>query len=134
MRAEIERLGLAGAVELLGKQPFEKLPDILNGADVLAVPSLWLEAFGQVTIEAMAAGVPVVTSDIGGSTEINVDGETGFVVPKGDAGALAEAITTLLKDEGRRERMGRAARQRAEENYSYDVLVNKFLDLMHEVQ
>ena len=134
MANQIKDLGIENAVELAGKQPFEKLPEYLNSADVMVVPSVWLEAFGQVTVEAMACAVPVVTSDIGGSTEINVDGQTGFIVPKADANALAEAIMKILKDSELRNRLGQAARKRVEENYSYEVLTEKFLNLIEEAK
>ena len=134
MANQIKDLGIENAVELAGKQPFEKLPEYLNSADVMVVPSVWLEAFGQVTVEAMACAVPVVTSDIGGSTEINVDGQTGFIVPKADANALSEAIIKILKDSELRNLLGQAARKRVEENYSYEVLTEKFLNLIEEAK
>ena len=134
MIKQIADLKIENDVELAGKQPFDKLPEYLNAADVMAVPSVWLEAFGQVTIEAMSCGVPVVTSDMGGSTEINVDGETGLIVPKANSQALAEAVIKILKDAELRKRLGTAARKRAEENYSYEVLVKNFLDLLGEAK
>ncbi len=134
MREQIKDLGIENSVEIVGKKPFAELPKYLNSASVMVVPSLWLEAFGQVTIEAMSCGVPVVTSDIGGSTEINVDGETGFIVPKGDAKALAEAVITILTNKSLRVKMGQAARKRVEENYSFEILTNKFLELIAEAR
>lgn len=134
MREQIKSLNIEAAVEITGKRPFVELPNYLNGARVLVVPSVWVEHFGQVTIEAMACGIPVVTSDIGGSTEINVDGETGFIVPKADSAALASAIIRILKDRELQKRLGENARRRVEENYSYQVLVKKFLDLLAEVK
>lgn len=134
MHAQIKKLGIENAVQAVGKKPFSELPKYLNAAAVMAVPSVWLEAFGQVTIEAMAAGLPVVTTDIGGSTEINRDGETGFIVPKADSPALANAIVKILKDEALQNRLGSAARQRVLKNYSYEVLVDKFLDIIREVK
>ena len=134
MRGQIKDLGIEDAVQIVGKKPFAELPKYLNAADVMVVPSLWLEAFGQVTIIAMSCGVPVVTSDIGGSTEINVDGETGFIVPKGDATALAGAVINVLANDDLRKKMGVAARKRVEENYSFEILTKKFLDLIAEAK
>lgn len=130
---EIKELGISAHVHLLGKKPFRSLPKIINAADVFVVPSLWMEAFGQVTIEAMSCGVPVVTSDAGASPEINIDGETGFVVPAGDVRALARTIIMLLQDDGLRRRMGEAARKRVLENYTYEIMVEKFLNIAHSV-
>lgn len=134
LHAQIKKLGIKNAVQMVGTKPFFELPKYLNAAAVMAVPSVWLEAFGQVTIEAMACGVPVVTTDIGGSTEINRNGETGFIVPKADPLALANAIVKILKDESLQNRLGSAARQRVLENYSYEVLVDKFLNIIREAK
>jgi glycosyltransferase involved in cell wall biosynthesis len=76
------------------------------------MPSIGPETFGIVVLEAMAAGRPVVASRIGGLPDVVVDGETGVLVPPGDAGALQQALARLLADAGLREWMGRAARQR----------------------
>ncbi len=126
----IESLKISRNVQLAGRQPFERLPDYLNAADVLLVPSTWIEHFGQVTIEAMAAAIPVITTNLGGSPEINLDNETGLVVQAADARALAEAGIRLLSDEGLRMRYGRQARQRVLENYTYKVLIDKFLEIV----
>lgn len=126
----VKKLGIGNHVELLGKQPFSKLPEYLNSSKILAVPSAWIEHFGQVTIEGMASGIPVVGTSIGGTPEINLDGQTGIIVPPKDSHALAVAIVKLLTDDALRERMGRAARERVEQNYTYEVLVSKFLELV----
>lgn len=78
------------------------------------VPSTWPEPFGQVAVEAMAAGKPVVASDIGGLRDIIVDEETGLLVPRNDAYSLRRAIARLLDDEPLRRRLGRAGRERAQ--------------------
>ncbi|MDP2933873.1 MAG: glycosyltransferase family 4 protein, partial [bacterium] len=131
MRKEIERLKISEHVQCVGKKPFADLVKYLNAADIMAVPSIWMEAFGQVTIEAMACGVPVVTSDAGASPEINIDGQTGFVVPAGDSSKLAEAAIKLLTDEELSQKMSVASRKRVLENYSYSVIVNKFLEIIN---
>lgn len=132
--AMIKNLEIGPYVQLVGQKPFPELADYLNASDLLVVPSVWVEHFGQVTIEAMACGVPVVTTDRGGSPEINVDGQTGFVVPAANASKLAEAVIKLLRDGGLRDQMGQAARKRVEENYSYDRLAEKLTKLIEEIK
>jgi glycosyltransferase involved in cell wall biosynthesis len=76
------------------------------------IPSLCLDACPTVAMEAMAMGKPIIASDTGGLADIVVDGETGLLVPAGDAGALQRAMRRLLDDVVERERMGVTARQR----------------------
>lgn len=130
----VKTLGIERYVQALGKKPFHELPKFINASEVFVTPSLWMEAFGQVTIEAMACGVPVVTSDAGASPEINIDGETGIVVPTGDIKALAQAIVRLLSDQALREKMGEAARKRVERQYTYEVMVGKFLNIVESTK
>jgi len=95
------------------------LPDLLRyfvGIDVLVNPSL-SEEMPNVVLEAMAAGIPVVATDVGGVAEIAGDGETLVLAKPGDAAAIAEAVARLLKDPERAARMGLAARRRVEEAY-----------------
>ncbi len=77
------------------------------------VPSIWPEPFGQVVVEAMACGKPVVASAVGGIPDVVVNGETGLLVEPGNVGALREALRALLLDPARRTRMGMLGRQRA---------------------
>jgi glycosyltransferase involved in cell wall biosynthesis len=91
----------------------QELVQLFYDADVFVFPPVWNEAFGCTPVEAMAAGVPVVVSRCGGLIETVQDQKTGFVVEPDDAEALAQAMLRLLEDDGLREKMGRAARQRA---------------------
>ena len=134
MEKLIQELHMELRVQLVGKKPFRDLPKYLNASDVLVVPSVWVEHFGQVTIEAMSCAIPVVTSDRGGSPEINIDGETGYVVPAARSDKIAEAVIRILRDEELQKRLGLAARQRVKDNYTYEILVNKFLETVKEFQ
>jgi UDP-glucose:tetrahydrobiopterin glucosyltransferase len=87
----------------------------------------WVEAFGNVAIEAMATGVPVITYDRGGPAEIVVDGETGFVVPADDVDALVAAVERV----GTIDRI--LCRQRVEEEFSTDALARRVDEWLHEV-
>ncbi len=99
-------------VEFLGFQSGEALWKLYRGARAVVVPSLWEEVFGLVALESMAAGKPVIASNIGGLPEIVADRETGFLVTPGSASSLAEAIDRLANDAPLAQGLGQAARER----------------------
>lgn len=130
-RSRLDRLvRRSGApVRLLGRVDDERLPSLYASADAFAMlcrnrwGGLEQEGFGIVFLEAAACGVPQVAGDSGGASEAVVDGETGFVVRRPhDAAEVASAVARLLDDPDLRSRQGRAARERAEREYAYDVL------------
>jgi glycosyltransferase involved in cell wall biosynthesis len=98
-----------------------------QAADVLVNPS-FSESFGRSLIEAMACQVPAVATRVGGMEEIVEDGKTGILVEPGDASALAKAILCLLSDEDLRKSMGKAARKRAVELFSWEKTVENLLN------
>ena len=105
-------LGVAGRVEFLGSLPHDRLAPVLRSSDaVLCLP--WYEPFGIVPLEAMACGVPVVASAVGGLLDTVVDGVTGRHVPPRDPDAAAVAVRELLADEPLRRRLGAQAARRA---------------------
>jgi phosphatidylinositol alpha-mannosyltransferase len=108
-------------IDVLGFLPQEKLTEELLAAKVLAAPSLGGESFGMVLTRALACATPVVASDIVGYREVMTE-ETGTLVPPGDPGALADALSRLLHDEQTRSEQGRAARRLAQERYSWDEI------------
>jgi phosphatidylinositol alpha-1,6-mannosyltransferase len=119
-------------VRLLGRVAHEDLPALYACGDAFAMlcrnrwAGLEQEGFGIVFLEAAAAGVPQVAGDSGGAAEAVTDGETGWVVARpDDAGAVAAALARLLDDPVRARAMGQAARQRAVEGFSYDVLARR---------
>jgi len=93
--------------------------------DAAVVPSIWEEPFGLAAVEAMAAGLPVVASRVGGLQRIVVDGETGVLVPPADSRALADALRRLITDRGMRRRMGAAGRGRVEQEYAWERVIAK---------
>jgi 2-deoxystreptamine N-acetyl-D-glucosaminyltransferase/2-deoxystreptamine glucosyltransferase len=101
-----ERITLAGFVE------HRQVPGVLAALDVLVLPSAY-EEMGSVLVEAMAAGLPVVASDVGGIPAVVRDGRTGLLVPPGDTDALAAALDRLVADPALRERLAAGARARA---------------------
>jgi len=109
------------------------MPDVIRELSVLALPSREPEPFGLVLLEAMACGVPVVATDRGGPREIVVAGETGLLVPAGDAPALAEAVGRLLADPGRARQMGAAGRRRVEALYDVRETVRRIESIYDEL-
>ena len=118
--------GVRGCVEFLGHR--EDVPAILAAADAFVLPSR-SEAFPNGAMEAMAAGLPVVASAVGGLLDLVDHGRTGLLVPPDDAEALAAALRCLLDDPARAIEMGRAAREEVRRRYSFDQMVESFEDL-----
>lgn len=100
--------------------------------DTFVLPS-FSEGMPLVNIEAMAAGLPVVTTDVGGAAEAVLDGECGFVVPPGDATALASALDVLARDPERRQRFGQAGFARARRDFSIEAMFHKLRDVYGDV-
>lgn len=123
IRAMIEAMGLGRRVRLLGWAPHA--PSLLKAADVVALTSE-KEGIPRSLIEAMALGKPVVATDVLGTQELVVDGETGFLTPFRDPGALADRIEALHRDRGLAQRMGEAGRLRVEIDFN-DVKIAAFL-------
>lgn len=127
-KTELERIareaGVAERIVFLGEKDAE-LPAFYHACDVFVLPSVERsEAFGIVQIEAMAAGKPVISTELGtGTSWINQHNVTGLVVPPRDPEALARAINSILADPARRAEMGRAARQRAQAEFSQETMV-----------
>jgi len=110
--------GVTDRVTLLGGVAPERIPGLMRAADaVVCVP--WYEPFGMVAIEAMACGVPVVASAVGGQLDTVVDGATGLHVAPRAPAELAARLDRLLRDEALRARMGRAAALRARTSYAW---------------
>jgi len=111
-----ETLAAKEHVRFAGKR--SDAPSLAGTADLVVVPSIWQEAFGLAALEAMARGVPVIASAVGGLLEIVKDGITGMLVPPGDEAALAEALETLLSDPVKRRQIGLRARQHLARDFS----------------
>lgn len=121
-QAEAARLGVTGACTFAGH--VSDVPGLLHAADLLVHASTEPEPFGRVLIEGMAAGTPVVASNLGATGEILTDGVTGALAPAGRADGLAETIERLLAAGPARVTMARAARQRVESEFSVERMVD----------
>lgn len=124
-RCYINELKERPNVHVTGAWPHRLAIEALRRSLFTVAPSLWPEPFGIVALEASAAGKPVLASDIGGLRDIVADGETGLLVPAGDRPALAAAMQRLIADEGLRQRLGDAARERAA-TFSPEAIVPRF--------
>lgn len=106
-------LHIAGRVIFTGHRT--DVPELLSALDVVAVPSMWDEAFGFTALEAIAAGKPVIASDSGGLSLTVIEGVTGLLVPRGDPEALAGALLGVLLDNELRHRLRHGAAHHAKQ-------------------
>ncbi len=138
VRERIAARGLGDRVFLAGAVAEDRLMAFLAAADVGVLPSTQVsEALGMALVEFMAAGVPVVCTELGtGTTFVNRHGETGYVVAPGNARELGSAIGRLLADESLRRRFGAAARRRAHEVFSLEAMMrgvdNVYAEALHK--
>ncbi len=126
LRTLINELNLGKNLFFLGKRA--DIPEILSMIDISVLPSL-SEGFSNTVIESMAAGKPVVVTEVGGNAEAVVHERTGYVVPARDVHKLAEAVCTLLADRNLAHRMGQAGRLRAKQFFSIETMISKIENL-----
>src|SRR5438046_1744842 len=126
---EADRLGLGEDVRFLGK--VDDVAELLRGSDLFLLPSE-TESFGLAALEAMACGVPVIASAVGGLPEVVVHGETGFLTPKGDVEAMIAHGLRVLRDGDLQARMREAAARRALE-FAADRIVPRYEQVYEDV-
>lgn len=131
--AEPVRAAAEGRATLLGTRRPDEMPAAYAQADVFCLPSWW-EAMPLSVLEAMAAGLPVVATDVGDVSRVVVDGETGYVVPSRSPGLLADALRNLLTDHEARRQMGNAGRCRVVEQFSSRMTARAVSDVYVTVQ
>jgi glycosyltransferase involved in cell wall biosynthesis len=130
MRQLAARLGIVDRIDFAGAR--NDVPERLARAQVFALVSNW-EGLPRSIIEAMRAGLPVIASDVGGTREMVVTGETGFLVPRGDVRGLRDHLATLLTRPGLRSRLGRRGRERYEEQFTFEAMLRRTLRVYEEV-
>lgn len=123
-------LGMCDHVRFLGKQ--EQVEEVLSISDLFMIPS-GSETFGLAALEAMSCSVPVISSNIGGLPEVNIQGETGYLCELGDVECMGQRATEILSDENVHQRMAEAARKRAE-IFEMDRIVGIYEDYYREVK
>jgi glycosyltransferase involved in cell wall biosynthesis len=110
----------------------DRLKRLYAEADLFVLPSLG-ECFGIATIEAMAAGLPVIASDVGGTADIIDAGANGFIVPGGDVAALGAAIETIVADDALRASMAVRSRMLAEERFDVEANARRTVDYLRQI-
>jgi N-acetyl-alpha-D-glucosaminyl L-malate synthase BshA len=126
---EAVRLGVQGNVRFAGR--VDDVADLLRGGDLFLLPSE-TESFGLAALEAMACGVPVIASRVGGLPEVVTEGESGFLAAVGDVSTMTERAIEVLRDPSRLDEMRRRAVQRAD-HFSADRVVPQYERLYEDV-
>jgi colanic acid/amylovoran biosynthesis glycosyltransferase len=138
LEAQVRREGLSDRVTLTGK-PLEQegIPAFMHGGDVFCLPSVWssdndVEGLPQLLMEAMACGLPAVSTRIVGIPDLVLDGETGLLVEPRDPKALADALERLLADPALAERLAAAGRRRVIEVFDIETSLEPLVRLFRE--
>lgn len=134
LRAECLAILQHGGVDHLAWLPGARddVPDVMRGLDCFVLPSL-AEGISNTILEAMACGLPVLATRVGASAELLVDGQTGVLVPAGDAAALCAGVMRLAGDTKAARAMGRAGRQRIEQRFSLPAMVAAYESVYERV-
>ena len=130
VEALAQTLGLTERVHFLGFR--SDVTGLLCKAHVFTLISNW-EGFPRTTLEAMRAGLPVVVSDVGGAAEAVIEGQTGFCVPRGDVDRLVQCLSLLATDAVLREKLGKAARQRYLDHFTFERMFEKTVQIYEEI-
>jgi glycosyltransferase involved in cell wall biosynthesis len=130
IKALAASLGLAGEVHFLGTR--RDVPDLLNAMDIFVLPS-YSEGVSLALLEAMAAGLPVIATAVGGLPEVVTDGENGLLIPPRDAEALATALARLLEASDFAKKLGQNARKHVREHFSLDRLGREINEIYEEL-
>jgi len=126
----VRRLGLWHCTEFLGTQ--RDIPGILAHLDLVVLATTTHEAFGRVVVEAMAAGVPVVATKVGGVVDIIEDGKNGILVPPADSKSMADAVMRIFNDPQSAKAMAEDAYAKVKERYNVELMVKSTLDVYRQ--
>jgi len=129
LEAYTQAHNLRDRVHFIGKQ--NDVPSVLAGSDIFVLASNW-EGNPLAVMEAMAAGLPVIATGVGGVPELVQSGDQGLLVPAGDRTGFAAAMTALLYEVETRHAMGHAAQARANREFKVERMVNAYANLYHE--
>lgn len=126
VEAEVRACGVADRIWLAGER--KDVPDVMRGLDIFVLPSI-SEGISNTILEAMASGLPVVATEVGGNGELVVAGVTGALVPASDPAAMAEALMCYAGDVALRHKHGAAGRERVEAEFSLSGMVERYTSL-----
>ncbi len=136
LRGEFERRlaeqGLQKHFAFTGLVPPERIPELLHAMDIVVHTSQW-EGLARVLPQALIAGRPVVTYDVGGAREVVIPGETGFLLPRDAVRELGESLNTLIADPSLRERMGGTGRERFTEQFRHETMTQRIREVYARV-
>ena len=129
---QAKKLGVADSIVFTGPLFGDEFLGAYLAADVFVLPSIAGEAFGIVLLEAMAAGKPLIASNVGGICDLVINNINGFLVPPADVGALTEKILTLLKNKKLASHMGEVNKEKAR-NFSWEKIVTRLEEVYHQL-
>jgi len=133
LEAKVRTLGLSENVAFLGVIPYREVPAYYAACNIFVhIPTY--EAMPHVIYEAMATGKPVIASRVGGIVEVIEDEENGLLVEPKDPKSTAEAILRLIKNRGLGRRIGEAALEKVEREYTWDIIAKRYLELYRHLQ
>jgi glycosyltransferase involved in cell wall biosynthesis len=130
LKEQAKNLGLANRVHFLGLRT--DIPDVLGAMDAFVLSSDW-EGNPLSVMEAMASGLPIVSTDAGGVPKLFKSGKEGFIVARGDAQALGRSMASLLRDQETRQSLGSAAARRAKQNFDVSTMVQAYEELYEKL-
>ncbi len=129
LKAQTQALSLNEHVHFLGLRT--DVPKLLGASDYFVLPSLW-EGLPVSLIEAMAAGIPVIATQVSGTKDVMIHNQTGLLVPPGEIEALKDAMQQFLTHPEQAKKMGEAARNRVAENFSAEQQADAYLSLYQQ--
>lgn len=132
LKLKTKKLNLENNIEFLGEISNDLLPEYLSGADIFVRPSL-SEGLGTAFLEAMAVGLPIIGTLVGGIPDFLKDGETGLFCQMGNPSDIADKIIKLLEDVELRNKLTRNGRKLIEEKYDWDLIASKFKEIYERV-
>lgn len=133
LKAQVSKYGLNSCILFLGKIPHDQVVKYLYESDVFILPTLRVEGFPMVLPEAMLSSIPVIASDIGGISDAVINLQTGMLVKPGDGNSLQNCIVEMISNFDLRQKMGNNARIKAQSEFTLDVMINKYLQVIMEL-